>query len=40
VQVAAPFSLPAPDTVTDTVVLSPDSVPHAPPMDVTVVLVR
>jgi hypothetical protein len=40
VQVAAPFSVPAPVTDTLTVVLSPAAVPHAPPIEVTVALVR
>ena len=39
-QVAAPFSLAAPVTETETVVLSPDGVPHAPPTVVTIAFVR
>src|SRR5262245_62738557 len=39
-QLAAPFSLPAPLTVTETIVLSPERTPHAPPTDVTTWLVR
>ena len=39
-QVAAPFSLPAPDTDTDTIVLSPAAVPPAPPTAVAATFVR
>ena len=35
-----PFSLPAPVTEIETVALSPDAVPHAPPTDVTTAFVR
>src|SRR5262245_65396387 len=39
-QLATPFSLPAPVTLTETFVLSPASTPHAPPTDVATWLVR
>ena len=40
VQVAAPFSLPAPVTDTDTVAASPVATPHTPPTVVATALVR